>query len=82
MMGLTLAIMEYEWDLKSGYKGLAHIPEKPGVNNTHGYFIEEAISDRVNDDWTNTLRWLNCLTCVMTLSCLILRRFLKTRWIN
>lgn len=76
--GLILAILEYEWDLDNGgYKGLGLIPDN-GVD-TNGE-IEKAVSDRVNDDWTTSLRIFNCITCVLVIAMLLLRRYYLVIW--
>ena len=78
--GLILAILEYEWDLDNGgYKGLGLIPD---TGDDTSMEIEKAIHDRLDDKWTFVLRSINCVTCVLTIAMLILRRYHHIIWVN
>ena len=80
--GLTLVIMEYEWDMSNGaYHGLGELSDTSADKDT-SLAISNAINDRIYDSWTNFMRILNCFTCIISLSCLYFRRKLKTEWIN
>ena len=78
--GLFLAILDYELDLsENGFKGLSLVPDNGHVPKQDEL---NAINDRINSKWTTTLRILNCLCSILTITMLVLRNYLKVEWTN
>jgi hypothetical protein len=80
MVGLFLAILDFEWCLYSHRnKGLSspHI----GHEWTGSEDQVEAINIRLGGA-TDTVRWLNVCSCIITIACLTFRQKLKMDWFN
>ena len=78
--GLILSILDYELDLcENGFKGLGLVPDD-GTDTTQ--IEEQAVHDRINSKWTTTIRIINCISSILTITMLVLRNYIKVEWTN
>jgi len=75
-----LALIDYEWNqYESGDRGLS----SPNIGDewTGSESQLDAIQIRMTGA-TDTLRWLNVSSCILTIACLTIRQKLKMDWFN
>jgi len=85
--GLVIAVLDYELCMyNDGYAGIRLLPDHrifgDGSINVPSQYIKAALESRENVPGSKYLRWINFVSCWVTIALLAWRNTAKTRWTN